>query len=198
MIHYEPVLRALMESPSLHASWLATLSLLEYVGARKISCTFRQPSAMVLEHFAEEARHAQFFKERALKLDPEARPLLPGRARLYFERLDAGVAHLLTCHGEERPEAAYVLVTRVIEERATDLYKEYNRILKEMHLPFSLDGVLAEEGRHLEYMEELTRAWDLYPCLDQARYEEVSHFTAFFALLKRATAPAAAAPVSSR
>ncbi|MBE7437283.1 MAG: hypothetical protein HS115_02420 [Spirochaetales bacterium] len=195
-MNYAIVLRALMARPQLHASWLSTLSLLEYVGARKISRTFRLPTAAVISHFAEEARHARFFKERAERLDPGSRPLLAGRARLYFERLDAGVARLLLSHGVKEPQAAYVLVTRVIEERATDLYTDYNRLLKEMHHPFTLDGVLAEEGRHLQLMEELTLAWGLETCLQEARQEEVRHFEPFFALLERLATGAAEASLA--
>lgn len=182
-IDYALPLQRFVANPGQHASWLATLSLLEYTGARKISRTFRRPNAEVMEHFAEEARHALFFKEKALKLDPRARPMLALPARRYFERLDAGVTDILRAGPGYTPERAYVLVTTAIEERATELYRVYNRILLEQSQSFRLDGILAEEGRHLIFMQRLLDETGVRVLLPTALQLEKEHFAAFWRTL---------------
>ncbi len=92
-----PILARLTGDAGRHARFLNTLSLLEYIGVRKILKS--QPaeglSAEMLEHILEEARHAYVLKRLALRVGGEsvatyaAPALLCGEeARRYIQTLD--------------------------------------------------------------------------------------------------------------
>ena len=53
--------------PNREARWLNTLSFLEFVGARKIAAFMggRYPDLQVLEHWADETRHALVLRQTA-------------------------------------------------------------------------------------------------------------------------------------
>lgn len=57
-------LRKIIADERVEARWLNTISYLEYVGARKIfrSVATSHPSVSVLDHLADETRHAAAFK----------------------------------------------------------------------------------------------------------------------------------------
>lgn len=63
-------LRTVTADRGLHVRWLNTLSLLEFMGARKIarSAQAKNLDETFLRHLAEEARHAHFFKRMALRI----------------------------------------------------------------------------------------------------------------------------------
>lgn len=148
----------LVQDRTVHARFLNMLSMLEHIGSRKIMLSqMNGPlSEETLQHLAEEARHAYFFKRQA---ERAACHPLPGynaanvmaysAARMYFGRLDAGIAARVT------PEAAYSWVSLIIELRACWLYALYHDALQKADPPLSLKGLLAEEERHLEDMYEL-------------------------------------------
>src|SRR5262249_7814260 len=127
-------IRALLErvtaSVELEARWLQTLSLLEYIGARKIGRTAaaHHPPGEVLSHWADETRHAAVFQALALERGRGA-PLsyLCGEgAKAYFAELDSALTQWTTrWAGAEDPVSNYLLVTTAIERRAMALYPIY-------------------------------------------------------------------------
>jgi hypothetical protein len=155
---------------SLHARWLNTFSFLEYVGFRKIVKSQRAEalSGAVLNHALEEGRHALGLKKLAVKLGgpefdsyaPEA--LLCGEeAEAYFQDLDAACDAALSAQPEaERAKLVYCYVTWLIERRALGVYGAYKKALGENEVARKLDGLLAEEARHLADVETWLRAGD--------------------------------------
>ncbi|HEY4076988.1 MAG TPA: hypothetical protein VGM26_08650 [Rhizomicrobium sp.] len=157
----EPRVRALLAricaAPGLHARFLNTLSLMEHIGSRKIMATQASGGALgsdTLQHIAEEARHAFFFKRQAEAaaghtLSYNADTIMAGpQARAYMGRLDAHIAR--TAKGA----AAYLYMSLVIELRAVWFYRVYQDVLTASGKPIRLTSLLAEENRHLQEMEE--------------------------------------------
>ncbi len=155
---------------ALHAKWLNTFSFLEYVGFRKIvkSQKAEALSGAVLNHALEEGRHALGLKKLAVKLGgpafnsyaPEA--LLCGEeAEAYFQSLDAACDEALSDHPEaERAKLVYCYVTWLIERRALGVYGAYKKALGDSEVARKLDGLLAEESRHLADVETSLHAGD--------------------------------------
>ena len=147
----------------LHARFLNTLSLLEHIGSRKIMLARgAAPDGRMLQHLAEETRHAFFFKRAAEKLvrrslDYSRTCTLAGAAaRLYLGRLDAGISSALP-RGNPLP---YLYMSLVIEDRAIWAYRIYQHMLTETRCGISLKPVLAEETLHLAAMLNQIEAQD--------------------------------------
>jgi len=180
-VDLRPFLETVAENEALHMRWLKTLALLEHTGARKIhkSIPFlpahlRQSEA-VLQHAAEEARHAYFFAKQIGRLlsegEPERRPdpavlrpMCQWSGIKYFQSLDSlckqrSVAILGENAGsaEERTLFCYLAVTYLIEERAVQVYRNYETILRERELPIHLSGLLKEEEGHMEEILEMAK-----------------------------------------
>jgi hypothetical protein len=159
----ETVLGTILADPALHARWLNTFSFLEYVGFRKIVKSQRAETLgiAVLTHAIEEGRHALGLRKIAVKLggpgfdNYEPASLLCGDdAESYFQDLDAACEAAFS----ERPQAectrlAYATVTALVERRALDVYGLYRRALGESDIAHKLDGLLAEEVKHLREVE---------------------------------------------
>jgi hypothetical protein len=176
---------------ALHARWLNTFSFLEYVGFRKIVKSQRAEtlSGAVLNHALEEGRHAIGLKKLAVKLGgpqfdsyaPEV--LLCGEeAEAYFQDLDAACDEALA----DQPEAAraklvYCYVTWLIERRALDVYAVYKKALGDSEVARKLDGLLAEETRHLAEVEAWLKAGDPSFAARSLRFEaaEAKLYAAF-------------------
>lgn len=164
--HEAPVrafLTRLVNDPAAHARFLNMLSMLEHMGSRKIMASqSRRPEAMsqeTLQHLAEEARHAYFFKRHAERIarnplvgwvDDNTMARIP--ALMYFGRMDAGISKAV---GDD---LAYSWVSLVIELRACWLYTIYNEVVEEQGVHLPLGGLLAEEDGHLEEMFSLCGA----------------------------------------
>lgn len=140
----------------LHVRFLNTLSLLEHIGSRKIMLAQpRAPDGAMLKHLAEETRHAYFFKRTAEKLagrvlDYDDDTLLAGAAaRLYMDRLDAGISSAIAPGEGPLP---YLYMSLIIERRAIWAYRIYQSVLARRNCGISLTGVLAEEDRHHDKM----------------------------------------------
>ena len=89
------VLDGITSARDLEAEFLHTLSLLEFIGARKISRTVAEhhPSLSVLEHLADETRHAAALKKLAVEVyGSEPGYLVREAATTYFFRLDRELA----------------------------------------------------------------------------------------------------------
>ena len=156
--------------PALHARFLNTLSLLEYIGARKIYKS--QPAdcftVEVLEHVVEEGRHALALKKLAIRLGGDsvrtygAEGLLSGAdATRYMQTLDRAVEADLQSSGfpsgEKRTWINYLLTTLLVEERADSLYPIYEPILTSLGYGGVAAAIVAEEKRHLrDVLQALT------------------------------------------
>ena len=166
-------LETVVSAPERHARFLNTLSFLEHLGSRKIflsHCRSAFPGG-VLEHLAEETRHASFFRKHAERIGGRAVAYVSGdmlalaSSRFYFARLDALVTRLV----RDDRALPYYYVSLSIERRALELYGLYEEILGGVGRPLTLKGLLAEEKRHLAEMEEsLLRNDPLYPEREKA------------------------------
>lgn len=143
-----------------HARWANTLSMLEHIGSVKIARSQAGVAitSQKLRHLAEETRHAVLLKRIATSLAPgvgddyaEPALLAGASARGYFARLDACVRAWTrnACGVHDRGEAAYLLVTLLVELRADWLYPAYQWVLTEAGLRYSVRGIIGEETRHL-------------------------------------------------
>ncbi|HEX5037265.1 MAG TPA: hypothetical protein VFX30_08920 [bacterium] len=153
------ILEKIAAKPSLEARWLNTLSLLEYIGARKIGKTFSKvhPSIEVLEHHADETRHAFAFKRLSAIVSggEDLGYLCPDEAIDYFQTLDKTLSDWitkLTSHSDSNQN--YLIVTAVIERRAMKLYPVYRRITRNGFIRDELKRVVEEEASHRRLIEE--------------------------------------------
>ncbi len=162
-----------VSGPERHARFLNTLSFLEHLGSRKIFLSHRRSTLPggVLQHLAEETRHASFFRKHAERIGGRAVAYVSGdmlalaSSRFYFARLDALVTRLVG--GDQ--DHPYYYVSLAIERRALELYGLYEEILGGAGRPLTLKGLLAEERRHLVEMEEaLLRKDPRYPAREKA------------------------------
>ncbi|MEQ9362649.1 MAG: hypothetical protein RIF32_00315 [Leptospirales bacterium] len=195
-IALEQMLNRIVDRPALHARWLNTLAFLEFMGTRKIarSLNGRRAGRVALQHLAEEARHAYFFKRSIERIAPEADPgfalseLLAGfSAARYFHGLDSLVHRdLLDENPAVAPELCYLYVTTLIEERAGWLYPAYDAVLEARRLPVRLTGVILEEEQHLADMYSAARRLDAR-CEERLaayRVQEARGFAGFFTRLQ--------------
>jgi rubrerythrin len=157
----ESILRKIVGNNILHQRWLDTLSGLENCGARKIHeiQPAEQVPVVLLQHAAEEARHALLFKLFSGKVrgsSAEGSRVLLGLplGRRYLRVLDLycarQVRRTLELSKEEFHRACYLLTTLAIEKRAEDLYPLYERVLQESSASFSLAEIIREETQHLK------------------------------------------------
>lgn len=156
MSNWKDVLSKLVKNPLAHAKFLNTISLMEYMGARKIvkSQLEKNIDSEVLAHMTEEIRHAQIFKKMALKLSDgrlstyDDRFLLAGaEGRAYIQSVDQSIAAAL--NGEDS-YYNYLLSTLLIEERANQVYPFYAELLEPYGFGGHLRGILREEEHHLD------------------------------------------------
>jgi len=216
-----PILARLTGDAARHARFLNTLSLLEYIGVRKILKS--QPaeglSAEMLEHILEEARHAYVLKRLALRVGGEsvatyaAPALLCGEeARRYIQTLDrsaeidlkesrdsaSGATGDAVPAGGVSPASGsasvnYLYTTLLIEERAGAVYPLYEPLLARVGLGGVLAGIIREEEGHLSAVMRRVMDEDPghAPRLERLRRAERRAYAAFVAALDRESAPAA-------
>lgn len=158
--HEAPVrafLTRLVRDEKSHAQFLNMLSMLEHMGSRKIMVSQMNRGDVMsqdtLQHLAEEARHAYFFKRHAERVNGSEMPgwvdentMSRVSALMYFGRMDAGISKKVD------EVDAYGWVSLIIELRACWLYRIYDEVVdaEGVHLP--LKGLIAEEDGHLEEM----------------------------------------------
>ncbi len=159
-----PLLARIVEKPALHGRFLNTLSLLEYVGARKILKS--QPAeiftAQLLAHVQEEVRHALTLKNLALRLDPALssyRPehlLEPKAAEHYLQSIDRAAAEDLADGPADGRRAwiNYLYTTLLIEERAGQFYPAYAPLLEKLGHGGWIEAIIRDEEGHLRQMVE--------------------------------------------
>lgn len=152
-------LRTITQDERLEARWLNTLSYLEFVGSRKISRTVASshPSAEVLDHLADEARHAAAFSGLARTVVGSAPSdyLARDAAGAYFNKLDRELsAWANDVAGREQPALCYLLVTSMIERRAMTLYPLYRAATSNETVREELGHIISEEQDHRVRIEE--------------------------------------------
>jgi hypothetical protein len=153
------VLRTICADDRIEAKWLNTLSLLEFIGARKISRTVARshPALDVLDHLADENRHALAFKQLAHNIvdgDPGAY-FLEDAAKRYFSRLDTELsAWVEGLVKREDPLLNYLVVTTMIERRAMELYPLYRAATERDDVRDELQGIIKEEQGHRVAIED--------------------------------------------
>jgi hypothetical protein len=159
----EPLIGTIIADPFIHACWVNTFSFLEYVGFRKIikSQKAEALSSTILTHAVEEGRHALGLKKLAIRIGGPAfdryapETLLCGEeAENYFQDLDAACEEAFSdCADDERARLSYYTVTFLVEKRALRVYGLYKKALGDSPVAGKLDGLLAEETRHLSDVE---------------------------------------------
>ena len=154
------VLTRISEDAEREARWLNTVSLLEFTGARKIGRTVadRHPSLEVLQHLADETRHALAFKRLAVAVAGReiGEYLCVDAAVTYFQTLDrslaAWAAHVLA---REEVRVNYLLTTTLVEQRAMQVYPLYKAATRQAAVKEELGRIVAEEQRHRRSIEEV-------------------------------------------
>ncbi|MCB1050712.1 MAG: hypothetical protein KDC71_08930 [Acidobacteria bacterium] len=159
---FNDFLNRVVAEDALHARFLNTISLLEYIGARKMAKSLPQRGfdGQMLAHLSEEARHALVFKRWAERLngqpmDFSAHQLLASKpAQRYIQAIDRQ-AQICACQLGLNPAETYWLATWMIEVRAMWAYPRYQAVLKQNgHGPgrISLAAIIREEQSHLRDM----------------------------------------------
>jgi len=156
MNNWQNCLQQLAKRPDMHARFINTLSLLEYIGARKIMKSQDEDlvTPTVLAHATEEIRHAQILKKLAIRvggknvISYEPHTLLCGsEARNYIHGIDYKAQQVL---GEADSWRNYLLTTLIVEERAQELYPYYDAVLTTIGLGGPVQAIVREEVGHLE------------------------------------------------
>ena len=164
----EQQLQTIVDSDSIHAKWLNSLSMMENTGARKIS-KYEHPvhtGIIVLKHAAEEARHAYYLKKQIGKLAEDACPdysypylLAPIESHHYLNLLDVEACRYLknklNLEGRALKHGAYLLVTYAIEVRADMLYGIYQDALTKHGSKVNVKSIILEEEGHLQEMQRM-------------------------------------------
>ena len=146
-------------SAEAEARWLHTVSMLEFIGARKISRTVadRHPSLDVLQHLADETRHALAFKRLACEVagrEVTDYLALPAAAT-YFQTLDRELAAWgKGVLGREDTRLSYLLTTTMIEQRAMMVYPLYKAATRQPIVREELAKVVTEEQSHRRDIED--------------------------------------------
>jgi 1,2-phenylacetyl-CoA epoxidase catalytic subunit len=154
----QAILERITADPALEGRWLNTLSLLEFIGARKIGRTVasHHPTLEVLGHLADETRHAAAFKRLARDVsgDESASYLCEEDAKAYFQRLDRELAAWAAgVFGREDVQLNYLLTTTVVERRAMLLYPIYKAVTRQAAVRAELGKVIVEEQSHRREIE---------------------------------------------
>lgn len=148
----------LCQQPMELARFLNSLSLLEHIGSRKIMLSQMggPMSEEVLQHLAEEARHAFHFRRQAEKVAGQPMSyvsedlLVAPAARGYFGRLDVAISK--QCTGSSDRQLPYLYVTTIVELRALWFYENLQIVSRRNNIALSLTGVINEEHGHLGQM----------------------------------------------
>lgn len=189
----QAVLRRLAQSPELEVRWLHTVSLMEFIGARKISRTVadRHPSLEVLAHLADETRHAFIFKRLACEVagrEDVTEFLSMEAAATWFQSLDRQLAEWATrLTGTTDVSLHYLLTTAVVERRAMVLYPLYKAATRQAVVREELGRVVVEEQSHRRAIEDACqqRLAQVGATLESALALEEPLFEAFLSVLEK-------------
>ena len=190
------ILDRIIADPELHGQWLETLSYLEMTGSRKISGFMPSQSCplYILQHAAEESRHAFFFKHQIRKLGLEVdaeRQILGGVCgKWLLHQIDQFVVRSLKASGlsgASLRHGAYLLTTLCIELRAEWLYPLYESRLRLHDIPVSLRAVIKEEEAHLDFVRQKMARSGLEPFVSSLSQFEAELFEKFTENMIRVT-----------
>ncbi len=184
MLEWKEILKTIVNHPKLHGKFLNTLSMIEYIGARKIlkSQNKENLNIIMLKHCSEELKHSIFLKSIALqvydKLEDcysEKTTLAYHEANNYIQGIDNICAKFLN---KKENFLNYLLSTYTIEVRALEFYNYYNKILED----FNLDFLIKEEHAHLDEMNNQLNLLlkDKEKIIDNAQIIEQDLFEKFF------------------
>ena len=164
----EALFRKIAVDKTRHAQFLNTISMLEYIGARKImkSQQADEMSLTLLTHASEEIKHAWLVKRLAQQLDKSSTrtyaysDLLCGKeAEAYIQDLDLAVERYLG--NEDKPQNQfsagwlnYLYTSLLIEERAEVFYAAYAIVLDELGIAKTLKSIMKDESKHLAQMAQ--------------------------------------------
>jgi len=189
----ENLFQQIAAEPSRHARFLNTISMLEYIGARKIMKSQRAEEfdMELLTHVSEETKHAWLVKRLAQQIHKESvetyahEHLLCGKqAEAYIQDLDDAAEKALEnatdpSNGSSLGWLNYLYTSLLIEERADVFYAAYLGVLEEMGMPSVLKAIIKDETKHLAQMAQLIRKVD--PDADERlsmlREVEIAGFT---------------------
>lgn len=149
----------IVKDPKTHARFLNTLSLMELCGAQLISRALPKLALtnFVLEHVAEEYRHAFFLRKCANKIAQRelsaAEAFCILESKRYLRSLNLSACRLLKNH-RANPKLPYLLTTFMIEARALPFYQAYQSVIEKNQIPISLKSIIAEEEDHLNQISE--------------------------------------------
>ena len=167
----EALFRRIARIPKLHARFLNTIAMLEYIGARKIMKSQRSDlfDMELLSHVSEETRHAWLVKRMAVKIDAEAaatwsdeHTLCRREAERYIQTLDRAAEDELKSCGDFASfqtkgvgaHVNYLYTSLLIEERADVFYGTYVKVLEEYSMAGPLKAIIKDESKHLAHMVE--------------------------------------------
>jgi hypothetical protein len=153
------VLQMIVQDKATEVRWLNTLSFLEYIGSRKIAKTacLTHPTFEVMEHYADEARHAFAFKHLSslLSIKETTETLCQEDGLAYFQNLDQQLTRWITdLTGQEDTYQNYLMVTTMVEKRAMQLYPLYKSLTPHPEVKEELHKIILEEANHRVAIED--------------------------------------------
>lgn len=170
MLNFENWIKCLEDRCDQSAKFINTLSMLEYMGARKIFKSQRSGAVSLdlLSHISEEVRHAEVLKKLALKISDgklisySDEYLMCGQAaRIYIQKVDHTAEQQF---GKQNPWVSYLYTTLLLEERAKQIYPACGALVEKQGFPNVFKGILREEDRHLEaILQELGSTAEVTP-----------------------------------
>jgi hypothetical protein len=185
------LLKKIIATPELYGRFLNTLSMMEYVGARKIIKSQQQENIneRLLNHVAQEIQHALIIKHAAKKCADNLCDsyvlggLLCGlEAYHYFQAVDHATQRELENQANEW--YAYIYTTVIMKTRGILVYSLLDEVLQEMGKPKVFDDIVTEQQCHLN---ELAKIMHTLPNFDltvaRVRNIEEKEFTVFLQAL---------------
>lgn len=181
-------LKKVVATNKIEAMWLNTLSLLEHTGALKIFKTVytNNPTIDILQHMADETRHAYAFKRLSLEVSNGRckEYLCKDEALHYFHQLDHETSEWLSDRtGENNVHHNYLLTTTLIERRAMKLYPLYKQATRHDNVESEMQKIILEESRHKPAVElslQNTLKEKDIPGLEHCEALEIQLFDKFF------------------
>ena len=141
---------------NIHGLFLQHLSALERSGHQKLLRFKHQWNVKdeeFLNHLADEARHAAHLKKLAHSITKK-NEIVGIQTKNYLTKLEVFILRDLRRHEIVHPKACYVLLTYVIETRASRLYPSYEEFLSQKGGELSVSSIIEDETEHLEFMKE--------------------------------------------
>lgn len=203
MLNFKSWVNRLDGIPEQSAKFVNTLSLLEYMGARKIVKSQHAASISfeLMAHISEEIRHAEILKKLALKMSDgklttysDEHLLCGSEARAYIQTVDRAAEELFgTKKSKEVPKSPraswlnYLYTTLLLEERAKQIYPHCGALVEKQGFQNVFKGILKEEDRHLSAVsQEMGVAKEVTPqILDTLKRAEYRAFDQFLLSLSQ-------------